>query len=559
MTGADALLTVAIVLIAGITGGGIARRVGLPSVTGQILVGVVLGPTLFDVFDARSVASMQPLMHFALGLVAVMVGSHLDVRRLRNATRRLSILVIFETTVTPLLVLGGLLALGAPWSVAALLAALAVSTAPATVVALVREVHARGVFVKTLIAAVALDNIACILLFEVARSSALATIDAESGRSFLDALIAPTRQLALSALLGWGIGWLTTRVTRDVVRSDRLASASLVAILLAAGLADHWNVSPLLACLFLGTAFANLTPDRDEIGHRVFDDFQSAVFAIFFTLAGMQLHLDKLVEGGGIALALFSLRVAGKYVASRAAMRLAGATDRVERWLGLALVPQAGVAVGLLLLVGDDPELRGVYELLLAVGLAVVTLNEIIGPILTRLALLRSGDAGQDRPRLIDFLREENIVTDFQANDQEDAIAKLTDVLIRSNRLKVDRDALLESVLERERDVSTCIGEGLAIPHGILAEGERIVGAMAISREGLAFADTPDGRPVHCIVLLATPATERDRHLEVLAALARAIGADPQVQKQLYSARSAAHVYELLHAEESQDFNYFLE
>ncbi len=84
-----------------------------------------------------------------------------------------------------------------------------------------------------------------------------------------------------------------------------------------------------------------------------------------------------------------------------------------------------------------------------------------------------------------------------------------------------------------------------------------MVGVMAISGAGLPF-ETPDGMPVHCIVLLATPVSERDRHLEVLAALMRAIGADPSIQWQLFGARSPAHAYELLHAEEAEDFNYFL-
>ena len=107
--------------------------------------------------------------------------------------------------------------------------------------------------------------------------------------------------------------------------------------------------------------------------------------------------------------------------------------------------------------------------------------------------------------------------------------------------------------------MSTCIGDGLAIPHGILEEGDDIIGAMAISAEGLSF-DTPDGRPIHCMVLLATPPSKRDHHLEVLAALARAIGSDRHIQKQFYSAHSPAHVCEILHAEEeSEDFNYFLD
>jgi mannitol/fructose-specific phosphotransferase system IIA component (Ntr-type) len=343
------------------------------------------------------------------------------------------------------------------------------------------------------------------------------------------------------------------------VRSDRLATASMLAILITAGLAEATGISTLLACMFLGITLANLTPDKDEIGHSVFGDFESAILAAFFTLAGLELDFSYVVPGGALALLVVGARFAGKLGAGWLSMRLAGATDRVRRFLGLALVPQAGVAVGLMILVTEDPVFAPIRDLFLAVGLTTVTINELVGPILTRLALGRSGDLGKDRARLIDFLHEENIETDLRAETCEGAIVELTDLLIRSHHLRVDRETLLRSILEREQAASTAVGGGLAIPHGILENGSSMVGVMGISRRGLRCA-TPDGQPVHCMVLLATPPSRREQHLEVLAALARSIGGDRNLQQQLFHARSPAHAYEVLHAEEeSEDFNYFLD
>jgi mannitol/fructose-specific phosphotransferase system IIA component (Ntr-type) len=113
-------------------------------------------------------------------------------------------------------------------------------------------------------------------------------------------------------------------------------------------------------------------------------------------------------------------------------------------------------------------------------------------------------------------------------------------------------------VLRREGEASTCLGGGLSVPHCILETGQPMVGVMAISRSGLHFP-TPDGRPVHAMVLLGTAPEERDRHLQVLAALVRTAGLDPTFQEQLFNARSPAHAYDLLHGEESEDFNHFLE
>jgi mannitol/fructose-specific phosphotransferase system IIA component (Ntr-type) len=113
-------------------------------------------------------------------------------------------------------------------------------------------------------------------------------------------------------------------------------------------------------------------------------------------------------------------------------------------------------------------------------------------------------------------------------------------------------------VLAREAEASTCLGGGLAVPHGILPDSLPMVGVMAISRAGLHF-DSPDGRPIHCMVLLGTSNEERERHLQVLAALASNVGTDLAFQEQLFNAKSPAHACEILHGEESEDFNYFLD
>jgi mannitol/fructose-specific phosphotransferase system IIA component (Ntr-type) len=378
------------------------------------------------------------------------------------------------------------------------------------------------------------------------------------GFSALQLISAPLAELAASVFLGGLAGLALRLATLRVVRPERLTTASVIALLATVGLADFLGVSALLACMFLGITLANVAPEKEGVGHVVFADFESAIYAVFFVLAGMELELRYLLSTGFLAMLLVVARLLGKLISARVAMRLAGATDRVRRYLGLALIPQAGVAVGLILLVQEDPVLAPIHQMLLAVGLSSVTLNEIVGPVLTRASLVRSGDLGKDRARLIDFLLEEHIVTDLKAETKEQAIERLTDLLISSHHLKVNRGELLESILARESDMSTCVGGGLAVPHAVLERGSAIVGVMGISREGLAF-DTPDGFPVHCMVLMATPSHQRERHLEVLAALARAIGSDRNIQLQLYNASSPAHAYEILHAEEFEDFNYFLE
>ncbi len=554
-----------VILVAGLGLGWVAQRARLPGVTGQILAGVLMGPAVLALFNDDAVHRLQPLTHFALALIGVTVGAHLNLRRLRNAGKRLILLLVAEAVIIPLLVIVAIrLLTETPPFFASLLGALAISTAPATIVALVREARARGVFVKTLIAAVAINNVTCIFLFEVARGAArlaiLEGIGVEPGAEdrLLEVVAESATRLALAVALGASAAVAAQLLTRTAMRPERLASVSVISILLTFGLAEELELSPLLACLALGAVQTNLNAARDRIADSVFANFEPVILCVFFTLAGMHLAFDQIGIVGATAAVLFAARIAGKLLAARLSMTLAGATERVRSSLGMALVPQAGVAIGLVILIQEDPAFASTRDLFVAVVLVSVLLNEVVGPFLTRYALERSGEAGRDRPHLVDFLEEENIVTGFRASSMEQAIERLTDLLISSHHLQgVDRQALLQSVLDREAQTSTCIGGGLAVPHGELPEGFRMVGVMAISKIGLPF-DSPDDRPVHCVVLLATPAGEHDRHLQVLAALSRTFGGDPALQEQLFNARSPAHAYEILYGEESEDFNYFL-
>ena len=555
---ASPLLLLAVVLVAGSVFGALARRLRLPGITGQIIGGILIGGAGFDLFGRESLAGLEPLTDIALGLIAVTVGAHLHIHRLRNAVRRLSFLLVAESTITPLIVFGVVYWIGGiPFELAMLFGAVSIATAPATIVALVRETRSKGVFVKTLTAAVALNNTACIVVFEVCRA-AIGSHFAFGEPPFFE-IDGAIVQLAGPVLLGGVAALVLDRITRLAIGPERLATAAVVALVLTSGLAASIGFSAMLACLVLGAVQANITHSRSHLIDSVFANFQPAILTVFFTLAGMHLSLDHLERAGILVVLYFFARLGGKVLAAEVALRAAQATERVRQNLGLALIPQAGIAVGLVLLIQDDARFADSAGLFAAVVLSVVTVNEIIGPVLTRFALTRAGEVGRDRLRLIDFLQEEHIVTDFEAPTKEIAISRLVDLLLRTHSFhNVDRETLLASVFDRESQGSTCLGGGLAVPHGILPEGEAMVGVMALSREGLGF-ETPDGRPVHCMVLLGTADEERERHLQVLAALARTVGTDRAFQDQLFESKSPAHAYELLHGEESEDFNYFME
>ncbi len=231
----------------------------------------------------------------------------------------------------------------------------------------------------------------------------------------------------------------------------------------------------------------------------------------------------------------------------------------IGNYLGLALMPHGGVAVGLILLVQSAPGFsEQVQALVTTVGLSALAINQLLGPSATRFALKRLGEDHKDRPQLLDFLQEQRIMVDLQAESREDVIRTLASLLYSSYEMQNDQESFVQQVLQRESEETTCLGRGLMIPHAILDEGDEVRGVLGISAKGLDL-DAPDGQLVHAVLLLATPESERDHHLEILAAFASAITRDDNFCEQLYHARSPAHAYDILHHDDQEDLNYFLE
>ena len=552
------LLSLAAVLTVGLVGGELVTRIRIPRVTGWILTGVLLRALSLDAFSPARLADFAPLTNFVLAYIAFTVGSHLHLKRLINAQKRLLLLLVTEAVVTPAIVIFFMNGVGGvPIAAAALFAAIAVAGAPGTTVIVIREARARGVFVKTLVAGVALIDLVAVCLF-VVFDEAPPDGGALSLNQLLGALPSLAKTVAVAVGVGLGCAGLVILLTRAIV-GPRLLGASLVAAMLMAwGLADWLGASSILAVTFLGAALANLIADKERAGEAYLNTFSSVLFTAFYTLAGLRLDFSLVLPVAGLVALFFGSRLLGKALSAFTAMSLAGAPKQVRTCLGLALLPHGGVAVGLIIAVQADPALAEYSDLVLSVGLAALAINQLVGPSATRWTLGRVGEAGLDRPRLLDFIREQDIVTNLQAKSREEAFTKLVDQLFRTHDVHSSKEEFLQSVLTQDNIESSCLGEGLMIPHGRVEIGDELAGVIGISRKGFDW-DTPDGRPVHAIVLLATPRSQSDRHLEVLAAFANAIGKDRNIREQLYHADTAAHAYNILHAGDAEDFNYFVE
>jgi Kef-type K+ transport system membrane component KefB len=271
---------------------------------------------------------------------------------------------------------------------------IASSTAPAGTIAVLHQYRARGPLTTTLLGVVALDDALGIILFAlVLAASASGSLVGNLGSAVLSIVGA----LALGLAAGKGLALTAPHARRAVLRLP----IALGAILLVVGIAEVLGLSSLLAAMALGffaRHFSRASADR-IFGPIEF--LEEAVFVVFFTVAGAHFEPAVFLNANYIALmaAYFVARIAGKILGAWLGARLAGAPDPVVRWLGLGLVPQAGVAIGLALLLSHTPAFAAGSRTILNVILGTTVLYEILGPLTTRLALQRAGEMGTARER----------------------------------------------------------------------------------------------------------------------------------------------------------------
>ena len=557
----DPLFNLATVLFAGIVGGELFARLKMPKVTGWIATGILL--RAFDLpgmnyDDPTTLNDFTPFMNFVLGFIAFTVGATLYFRSLKNTGKRIGLLLLCEALITPLLVTGAMYFVGphlgeVSWKVALLLGVIAIAGAPGTTVLVIQEARARGTLTKTLVAAIGLIDMIAVGVF-VFVSTAMAS-ESTLGNAF--AMVGV--QFFVTFVIGCACAIIALFLIRYIVSPAFLGPTMVAVILGAWGAASAFGTSGgILACTFAGITVTNIRHDTVRSTEAYLHAIGGVLFALFFTLAGMRLDFSLVPTALGLVLLYFAARFIAKYVSAFTAMSLAGMTNNVRNYLGIALLPHGGVAVGLILLVQSDPHFAELQSLITTVGLSALAINQLLGPSAARLALIRAGEDHKDRPQLLDFLQEHRIIVDIDGKTHEDVIRTLANHLFATYQMDEDKEKFIQKAVSRDQQETTCLGQGLMIPHAILEKGTEVRGVLGISAKGIDL-DAPDGRLIHAVLLLATPADERDRHLEVLAAFASAITRDVNFAEQLYHARSAAHAYDVLHHEDQEDLNYFLE
>lgn len=379
------LVAVTILWLAGFLMSRVTKVLKLPNVTGYILAGVAIGPYALDLIPSDIVSGMEFITDIALAFIAFGVGRYLRLDRLKQQGTKVIVLTLMEALVTAAVVTAFMLVVfHLPLAFSLLLGAIGSATAPASSLMTIRQYRAKGPFVNTLVQVVAMDDAVALLAFSVCAAIASGT---ETPVVDWQSVITPLAVNAGVLLAAYLLGRLLCVLLNGRSSDHRLVLTCAFVFFIAAGCAAL-DVSPLLGCMLLGATYVNVRGDKTLF--KQVSRVTPPINVMFFVLSGMHLDLNSLTTVGIIGAAYFAVRIAGKFLGSWMGARITGMPVGVRRYLGLALIPQAGVSIGLAVLAQRIlPEESG--ALLSTIILSSSVLYEMIGPVCARKALFLSG------------------------------------------------------------------------------------------------------------------------------------------------------------------------
>ncbi len=409
----EILLSLSICLLSGLLLSRLAKLLQLPAVTAYLVAGILVGPFVLGqigvpglgFISLDNVEEFSILKDIALGFIAFSIGNEFRLSQLKKIGKQATVIGILQAVITTALVDAALIAfhfaqpdkLSLPAAI--VLGAVAAATAPAATLMVVRQYKAKGPLTDILLPVVALDDAVGLVLFAISFGVAKA-LGADGGISITSVLVEPVLEVLLSLLLGAIMGVLFTFCERFFHSRSKRMAMSVTFILLTVGLSKlelgrevfgvHISFSSLLVCMMLGTVFCNICDFSEELMDRV-DRWTAPIFIIFFVLSGAELDFTVFYDFAIVLVGIVYIlsRSVGKYLGAFSSARLVKCDDNIVKYLGITLLPQAGVALGM----ADKAKALGADGAIVAsITLFAVLIYELVGPMLTKISLLKAGD-----------------------------------------------------------------------------------------------------------------------------------------------------------------------
>ena len=405
------LLAIGVAMFAGLFLSRLTSKFNLPDVTSYLVAGVLIGPLCLGLLGIDGlgfksfefVEEMVLLNDVALGFIAFSIGSEFRISALRKTGRQATVIAIIQALTAAVLVDGALLILHLflgdklPISTCILLGAIATATAPAATLMVVNQYKARGALTDMLLPVVALDDAVGLIVFAV--SSGVARALSSGSLNLISVVVNPILEIILSLGLGAALGWIFSEVEIFFNSNSKRLSLAVAFVILSAGLSKlHFEIgaveigfSSLLVCMMCGTIFCNLCDFSEELMHKT-ERWTAPIYVLFFVISGAELDLtvfaDLAVVGIGVMYILS--RSAGKIFGASVSAKLMRCEPSICKYLGITLLPQAGVALGMSVTVAAEFGAEG--AIVRNIVLFSVLIYELVGPILTKMALTAAGD-----------------------------------------------------------------------------------------------------------------------------------------------------------------------
>ncbi len=409
---AQTLLCLSIALFSGLMLSRLAKLVKLPAVTAYLVAGILIGPFLLGGLgveglgftSAENIESFGIISDVALGFIAFSIGNEFRLSQLKRIGKQATIIGIFQAVFTTVIVDIALIGLSLlmpeilPLPVAIIMGAIAAATAPAATLMVVRQYKAKGPVTDVLLPVVALDDAVGLVLFSVSFGVAKALIAGQL--SIVAIIIEPIIEVVLSVGLGALVGYVFTFFERFFHSRSKRLSMSVAFVLLTVAISSfkfelfgiHVAFSPLLSCMMLGTIFCNACDFSEQLMDRL-DRWTAPIYILFFVISGAELDLgvlsDVVIVLIGIAYIVF--RCVGKYFGASLSATMAKSVPNIKKYLGITLFPQAGVALGMAMMV-KNAGIGTVGIIIESLTLFSVLVYELVGPFLTKIALQKAGE-----------------------------------------------------------------------------------------------------------------------------------------------------------------------
>ncbi len=401
------LLFLSLTLLFGFVLGKLAELIKIPEITGYIIAGIILGPSVFNVISVETVASFDVITNFVLGIIAYQIGTELWLPKVKKSGKSIVIITLVQALATALIVFALVYLIDGRLWLALTLSAIATATAPAPIMVIIKKIKAKGPVVDTVVPVTGIDDIIGVIIFGLFTTISVSLI-AGGQLNVETALLLPLLEVTLSvvvgAVFGGALGLASKFFVTKMPKRERYIAylvLSLSAVLISVFIAHRYELSMILTPMMVGMTFTNfIKKEPFEIQGAALSNFSGPLIIIFFTLAGAQLSLSVLKVAGVIAIIYIVFRSIGKIGGAYLGAVIAKSPKVVRNSTGLCLLPQGGVEIGMLVAVSSifpAPE----AILVKTIVLAGILFFEIVGPIVFKKTIERAGESREFEGRVI--------------------------------------------------------------------------------------------------------------------------------------------------------------